>query len=140
MVNWMPEPHELFKILGVETRVKILDLLKTRGPRGAKEIAGVLGITVAAVSQHLKILKQAGLLRSERKGFWIPYAIDEKALENCQQVISEVCTCGCRKSGAWKEKTLEEADLASLKNYQEELAGELENVRCRIKELQAVKK
>jgi len=127
------EPFELFKILGVDTRVKILDQLKQRGPLGAKEIANTLGISVAAVSQHLKVLKQAGLLRSERKGFWIPYSIDEEALDNCQRVVAEVCTCGCKGSGDWKALELQDASLESLKKYQDELQRELKDIQCRIK-------
>ena len=50
------EPSEMFKVLAVETRVKIIDLLKTEGPLGAKKISELLGITPAAVSQHLRIL------------------------------------------------------------------------------------
>ena len=48
---------ELFKALAVETRVKIIELLKSNGPLGAKNISENLGVTTAAVSQHLKILK-----------------------------------------------------------------------------------
>ena len=66
------EPSEMFKVLAVETRVKIIDLLKTEGPLGAKKISELLGITPAAVSQHLRILRQVGLVRSERNGNWIP--------------------------------------------------------------------
>ena len=36
----------------------------------------VLGITPAVVSQHLKVLKFARLVRSERKGYWRHYDID----------------------------------------------------------------
>ncbi len=53
------EPIEMFKALAVETRVKIIELLKSEGPLGAKKIAELVGITPVAVSQHLKILKQA---------------------------------------------------------------------------------
>ena len=49
------EPSEMFKVLGVETRVKIIDLLKSQGPLGAKKIAEMVGVTTAAASQHLKI-------------------------------------------------------------------------------------
>ena len=97
-------PAEIFKVLAVETRVRIIDLLKSRGPLGVKNIAKLVGITPAAISQHLKILRQSGLVRSERKGYWIPYSIDEEALENCRQILNEVCTCGCRGSGELKEK------------------------------------
>ena len=129
------EPAEIFKVLAVETRVKIIDLLKSRGPLGANNIAELVGITPAAVSQHLKILRQSGLVRSERKGYWIPYSIDEEALENCRQILNEVCTCGCRGTGKFKEKELNGASLESLIKYKKELQNELKTVRERIKEI-----
>ena len=58
-------PSDLFRALGVENRIKIIELLKSRGPIGVKEIAEVIGITPAAVSQHLRVLKHAGLVQSE---------------------------------------------------------------------------
>ena len=128
-------PSEMFKVLAVETRVRIIDLLKSRGPLGAKNIAELVGITPAAVSQHLKILRQSGLVRSERKGYWIPYSIDEEALENCRQILNEVCTCGCRGTGKFKEKVLNKTSLESLMKYKKELQNELKTVRERIKEI-----
>ena len=128
-------PSEMFKVLAVETRVRIIDLLKSRGPLGAKNIAELVGVTPAAVSQHLKILRQSGLVRSERKGYWIPYSIDEEALENCRQILNEVCTCGCRGTGKFKEKELRGASLESLKKYEKELKNELRTVRERIEEI-----
>lgn len=127
------EPSEMFKVLGVETRVKIIDLLKSRGALGSKNIAKVVGITPAAVSQHLKILRQAGLVRNERKGYWIPYTIDEEALEDCRQVLNEVCTCGCRGVCSLREKNLRSASLESLRKYERELQNELRVVREKIR-------
>ena len=134
------EPSEIFKVLSVETRVKILELLKAHGPSGATDIAATIGVTTAAVSQHLKILKQAGLVRSERKGYWIPYSIDEKAMENCRQILNEVCTCGCQGTGKFREVELERSNLESLKKYEEELKNELNAVRQRVKEMESPKK
>ena len=134
------EPSEIFKVQSVETRVKIIELLKAQGSLGAKDIGATIGITTAAVSQHLKILKQAGLVRSERKGYWIPYSIDEKAMENCRQILNEVCTCGCGGTGKFREVEAEISDLESLKKYEHELNIELETVRQRVKELESTKK
>lgn len=134
------EPFEVLKALAVETRVKIIDLLKSKGPLGAKNIAEVIGITPAAVSQHLKILRQAGLVRSERKGYWIPYAIDEEALENCRQILNDICTCGCRGTGKFKEKELNDSNLESLKRYEKELRNEVRIVRERVNEIESKKK
>lgn len=134
------EPSEIFKVLSVDTRVKIIDLLKARGPLGAKGIAEMIGITPAAVSQHLKILKQAGLVRSERQGYWIPYSIDEKAMENCREILTEMCTCGCRGTGKFKEAELERSTPDALKQYAQELENELATVQARLKELEAAGK
>ena len=133
-------PSEMFKALAVETRVRIIDLLKSKGPLGAKNIAELVGVTPAAVSQHLKILRQAGLVRSERKGYWIPYSIDEEALENCRQVLNEVCTCGCQGTGKFREKDLKDSSLESLKRYEKELRNELRIVRERVNEIGSKKK
>ena len=133
------DPSEMFRVLGVETRIRIIDLLKSKGPLGAKNIAEVLSITPAAVSQHLRILKQAGLVRSERKGYWIPYSVDKEALENCRDVLSEVCTCGCQGTGKYNEKERDDSSLESLKRYETELQNELRIVRDRIKKIKLKK-
>jgi DNA-binding transcriptional ArsR family regulator len=135
------EPTEMFKALAVETRVKIIDLLKSEGPLGAKKISELLGVTPAAVSQHLKILRQAGFVRSERDGYWIPYSIDEGALNDCREVLTEICTCGCQGTGKFREKELgDSSSLESLKKYKKEIETELKTVRDRIKELESKSK
>jgi DNA-binding transcriptional ArsR family regulator len=134
------EPTEMFKALAVETRVRIIDLLKSEGPLGAKKISEMLGVTPAAVSQHLKILKQAGFVRSERNGYWIPYSINEETMENCREVLTELCTCGCQGTGNFKEKELNESNLESLKKYKKEIESELKTVRSRIRELESKSK
>ena len=133
------DPTEMFKALAVETRVKIIELLKSEGPLGAKNIAEQIGVTPAAVSQHLKILRQVGLVRSERKGYWIPYSIDEEALENCGQLLSNICTCGCKEIGDFREMELDDSSLESLKEYELALENELSATRERVKEIESKK-
>jgi DNA-binding transcriptional ArsR family regulator len=134
------EPSEMFKVLGVETRVRIINLLKSVGPLEVKHIAEQVGITSAAVSQHLKILRQAGLVRNERRGYWIPYSIDEEALESCRQLLTEVCTCGCGGTGKFRQKELRNTSLESLRKYAKELEKELRIVRQRMEEIEQGKK
>jgi ArsR family transcriptional regulator len=130
---------ELFKVLGVESRIRIIDLLKQRGPLYVNEMAQLLGITPSAVSQHLKILRHAGLVRNQRKGFWIPYEVDQAALEQCGEVISNVCRCGCERScrmadqSVGEETSSSEDELAYLKRLEQELEEELQKVRTRMK-------
>jgi DNA-binding transcriptional ArsR family regulator len=120
---------EMLKVLALETRVKIIELLKSQGPMGSKELAGLLGITPAAVSQHLKLLKHAGLVRRERKGYWIPYSLNEEALERCGQQLAEICTCGCEGTGRWQQRELPRASLTKLREYERELQDELKLVQ-----------
>ena len=133
------EPADTFKVLSVETRVKIIELLKDKGPLGVKDLSSNLGVTPPAISQHLKILKQAGLVRSERQGYWIPYSINEKGMESCRDILNEVCTCGCQGTGEFKEKELSRASLEALKKYEVELQKELNIVRERVGEIEAEK-
>jgi DNA-binding transcriptional ArsR family regulator len=129
---------ELFKVLGVESRIRIIDLLKQRGPLFVNEMAQILGITPSAVSQHLKILRHAGLVRSQRKGFWIPYEVDQTALEQCGEVISNVCRCGCEESCRIEDQAVGggvktgEEELAYLRRLEQELEKELQKVRTRM--------
>ena len=129
---------ELFKVLGVETRIRIIEFLKQKGPLCVSEMSEVLGISPSAVSQHLKVLKYAGLVWSARKGYWIPYEVDPAALEQCKELLSRVCTCGCKGTGRIREGELNKAKdkLSLLRTYERELQKELEEVRARIEKTQ----
>lgn len=128
---------ELFRILGVESRIKIIELLKQKGAMGSNEISEAMNITPSAVSQHLKVLKNAGLVRRERKGYWIPYEIAPDALEECNQLLSEVCTCRCKGTGNFRQRELDQAQdkVSMLKKYEEELQKELERVRSQLAQI-----
>ncbi len=128
-------PFEMFKVLGVESRIKILELLKTDGPLGAKKIAEELGISPAAVSQHLKILRQADLVNNERKGYYIPYSVDVENLESCCGMLIQVCRCGTEVEYCFPESASPKADLDDLQKHKEELEAELKKVQDRISKL-----
>ena len=128
---------DLFKVLGVDKRIRIIELLKQKGPLGANEMSEMLGITPSAVSQHLKILKHAGLVRNERKGYWIPYEIDPVALGKCGEFLSSVCTCGCKGTGKFREEELKKVEnkIALMEKYEKDLLEELKKVRAQIEAL-----
>ena len=134
------EPSEICKVLSVETRLKIIKLLKTKGPLGANDIAACLGVTAAAISQHLKIMSQVGIVNSERKGFCIPYTINEEVLGQCRQLLAEVCLCGCNESGKLNSQELNSASLEALRNFEKDLEQKLKAVREQIKVIEAKNK
>ena len=90
----MKEAAELFKILSLDKRIEIVELLKKEA-RSVNAMAEALGITQSAVSQHLRVLKAAGLVKDKRQGYWIYYSLNKDVLEKCRQRLNRICTCGC---------------------------------------------
>ena len=131
---------DMFKALSVETRVRIIEILKNQGPLGAKRIAELIGVTPAAISQHLRMLKHVGLVRSERRGYWIPYQIDEKAMEDCRSKMNQVCSCGHGPSHIVVLKRTRNRSVESLERYKKHLEEELKKVNRKIEEQEARKK
>lgn len=69
----------LFKGLADSSRLKIFKLL-TVDEMCVCELAEILNVSQPCVSQHIQKLKVAGLVRERRKGQWVYYSVDEKAL------------------------------------------------------------
>ncbi len=90
----MKEAADLFKILSVDKRIEIIELLK-KEPMSVNVLAEALGVTQSAVSQHLRVLKSAGLVKDQRQGYWIYYSLNRDVLEKCRQRLNRICTCGC---------------------------------------------
>jgi len=67
------------RILSVETRFRILLLLRDRD-LCVGALARCLGLTQGAVSQHLKVLRDAGLVTAQRDGYYVHYRVDKAAL------------------------------------------------------------
>ena len=73
---------DIFKALGDGSRLKILKLIAAHGNvLCVGFIAKKLGLSQPAVSQHLKTLKNAGILTGERKGYHVHYSINADVLE-----------------------------------------------------------
>ncbi len=81
MNNSLNYTANIFKALGDTTRLKIIKLIEMMGNNiCVGMIAQKLDISQPAVSQHLKILKNAYLVESERIGFHIHYKIKNTTL------------------------------------------------------------
>jgi DNA-binding transcriptional ArsR family regulator len=92
----MKQSAELFKILSVDKRIEIIERLKS-GSKTVNALAEMLGVTPSAVSQHLRVLKAAGLVTNERQGYFIRYSLNEEVLEACRKRLSRICTCDCQR-------------------------------------------
>lgn len=67
----------LGKALGAPKRLELLDLL-CQGPRTVESLAALAGISVANTSQHLKILRAARLVETEKKGLYVEYRLADE--------------------------------------------------------------
>ncbi|MCD6351510.1 MAG: winged helix-turn-helix transcriptional regulator [Armatimonadetes bacterium] len=63
-----------FRALASPTRIKLIRLLRDH-PLCVGAIATRLGLSQGAVSQHLAVLRQAGLVRSEKRGMFVHYSL-----------------------------------------------------------------
>jgi ArsR family transcriptional regulator, arsenate/arsenite/antimonite-responsive transcriptional repressor len=70
----------VLKALSDETRFRLLDLLLSSNLCG-RALARQLGVSEAAVSQHLKVLREAGLVEGEKRGYWMHYSVQRDVLK-----------------------------------------------------------
>jgi ArsR family transcriptional regulator len=77
----------LAKALAHPARVAIVRLLIRRGDCICGAIVDELPLAQATVSQHLKVLKEAGLVRGEIDGPRVCYCIDPKGLERVKALL-----------------------------------------------------
>src|SRR5579872_1841149 len=75
----MAYENAAFAALADPTRRRVLERL-AQGPRAVVDIAAGLPVSRPAVSQHLKVLKEAGLVSDRQEGARRVYAIDPHGL------------------------------------------------------------
>jgi DNA-binding transcriptional ArsR family regulator len=114
-VDEIEQHANLFKALSDPTRLKLIRLLGENAVhRGTQEshsgdeqecspphecdghsflcvnaLAHHLGVTQSAVSQHLRVLRQAGLVRGTRRGAFVHYTLDPEGLTRVKAALGE---------------------------------------------------
>jgi len=79
----------VLRALAVAKRQEILQLLAERA-LCVGALSRFLGISAGAVSQHLRILKDAGLVVPDRRGYFIHYSLAPDAEERCRAVMESL--------------------------------------------------
>lgn len=75
----MPNPNDVFSAVGNPHRRRILDLLLAQ-PQSVGTLAASFEMSRPSVSEHLKVLKDAGLVTEERQGRERIYRVDPRTL------------------------------------------------------------
>ncbi len=73
------------KVLSVDTRVRIIQMLKGEA-LCVGALSNGLGVTAGAVSQHLRILRDAGLVVDEKQGYYVHYRLNNKTIAKWKNV------------------------------------------------------
>ena len=81
------ELARLARALAHPARVRIVRLLARRGECVCGQIVLDLPLAQATVSQHLKVLKQAGIIRGQVDGPRVCYCLDPKVLKRVKELI-----------------------------------------------------
>ena len=78
---------ELFHALSDETRLEIIELLR-RGERCVCELTDTLDAAQSRLSFHLRVLKDAGIVRDRKDGRWVYYELDSEVFEEMETLVS----------------------------------------------------
>ena len=89
---------ELFHALSDETRLEIVDMLRS-GERCVCDLTDALDAAQSRLSFHLKVLKDAGIVRDRREGRWVHYELDREAFDEMEALIAGMKPSASRKRG-----------------------------------------
>lgn len=78
---------ELFHALSDETRLEIVAMLR-RGERCVCDLTEALDAAQSRLSFHLKVLKDAGIVRDRKDGRWVHYELDREAFEEIEVLVA----------------------------------------------------
>ena len=73
---------QVFKALADPVRLRLVSLI------GAHQGGEVFALTQPTISHHLKVLREAGIIDSERRGTWVYYWLVPAALERMAALLS----------------------------------------------------
>ena len=85
-----------FKALSDPVRLQLLSSVAGHpgGQACVCDISAGVEVSQPTVSHHLKVLRDAGLLTSQRRGSWVYYAVVPEALESARQALSSLLPIG----------------------------------------------
>jgi DNA-binding transcriptional ArsR family regulator len=77
---------------GSEPRLKILYLLEQESGLCVCDLSDILGMTIPAVSQHLRKLKDAQMIQARKVGQTIFYSLQEEAVTMLGPILAQIST------------------------------------------------
>jgi DNA-binding transcriptional ArsR family regulator len=106
----------LFAVLADPTRLRLFKMLANQGESGAlcvNALANILGVTQSAISQHLRVLRNMGLVRGERRGFHIHYTLIQEAVAGLRETIHSALELEDMEDNSISSNHKEEKDVST---------------------------
>jgi DNA-binding transcriptional ArsR family regulator len=88
----MTVPASIFAALGDETRLQIVGRLCEEGPMSIVRLTDGTEVSRQAVTKHLHVLEEAGLVRSSRDGRERIWALRTKRLAEVRKYLDQIST------------------------------------------------
>lgn len=92
------EAARIFRALAVEKRLEIVRLLAGR-TLCVGALSNMIGISPGAVSQHLRILRDAGVVEPDRRGYFTHYSLAPGAAQRCGACVNSLFKTKPMKGG-----------------------------------------
>ncbi|HEX6627358.1 MAG TPA: metalloregulator ArsR/SmtB family transcription factor [Gemmatimonadaceae bacterium] len=80
---------QLFHALSDETRLQIIELLR-KGERCVCELTDSLDAAQSRLSFHLRVLRDAGIVRDRKDGRWVYYELDPEVFEEAETLLADL--------------------------------------------------
>lgn len=90
----------LLQAVADPTRLAILRELSAEGPVCACDFTSCCDVAQPTVSHHLKVLRQAGWVESERRGTWIWYSLRQEAIDRFRTLSEQLVVAAPRPAAA----------------------------------------
>lgn len=87
----------VFAALGDETRLNVLGKLSREGPQSITKLCAGIRVTRQAVSKHLRVLEEAGLVKSAKDGRESVFSVEPESFERSIHLLELI-------SEGWNEK------------------------------------
>lgn len=86
----MSAPAEVFAALGDETRLALVDRLAREGPASITRLSAGATVSRQAITKHLQVLAQAGLVRDRRQGRERIWQLEARGLQEARRFLEHV--------------------------------------------------
>jgi DNA-binding transcriptional ArsR family regulator len=89
-VRQLRDAAPLFAALGDETRLRLINRLSSGGPGSITQLSAKSDVSRQAITKHLRVLADAGLVRSTRKGREQVWDLETKRLADAHQYLDRI--------------------------------------------------